>query len=121
LRRITKKNKKQIALWLDCDEHYWICLLCREPETLGKGPKALGKDFAEGQKHPRQSPRRRRETSKLTLSLPRAGKAGSRQRLFIFLKKNLCREPSKRNGYILLFHAPPVQIYFFEKNAKKIN
>jgi hypothetical protein len=27
--------------------HYWICLLCREPEALGKGLKALGKGFAE--------------------------------------------------------------------------
>ena len=54
---------------------------------------ALGKDFAEGQKRPRQSLRRCRGTSILTSSLPRAVLAGSRQRFFIFLKKSLCREP----------------------------
>ena len=73
--------------------HYWIRLLCREPRALGKGLKALGKYFAEGQKRPRQSLRRRRKTSILTSSLPRAMLAGSRQRFFIFFKKSLCREP----------------------------
>ena len=81
--------------------------LCREPATWLSAKKlstknslpratwqALGKDLAEGQKSPRQSLRRRPETSILTSSLPRAVLGGSRQRLF-FLKKNLCREPAR--------------------------
>ena len=74
--------------------------LCREPATClstkNSLPRAtvetLGKDFAEGQKRPRQSPRGRRKTSKLT-SLPRVGQHGSRQRLFNFFlkKKSLSR------------------------------
>ena len=91
--------------------HYWIRLLCREPRALGKGLKTLGKVFAESlprgsrqraldkealgkeffaESHmagSRQNPRHRRGTSMLTSSLPRAVLAGSRQRLFIFLKK----------------------------------
>ena len=82
--------------------------------------QALGKDFTEGQKRPRQSPQRRRGTSKLTSFLPRARLAGSRQRIFIFFKKSLCREPARLAlGKGGLCREPPMQTlgkdFFFKK------
>ena len=84
--------------------HYWIQVLCRVPEALGKGQIALGKAFAECGTRQRthgkkligkalfaESPggtRQRKATvtapAPLTVALPSANPAGTRQRFFIF-------------------------------------
>jgi len=89
--------------------HYWIQVLCRVPETLGKGQITLGKAFAECGTRQRthgkkligkalfvecllSGTRQRKATvtapAPLTVALPSANPAGTRQRFFIFLKKN---------------------------------
>ena len=92
--------------------HYWIQVLCRVPESLGKGYIALGKAFTEcgtwqsthGKKLIGKTlfavcllsgTRQRKATVTapvpLTVALPSANPAGTRQRFFYFLlKKILC-------------------------------
>ena len=88
--------------------HYWIQVLCRVPKALGKGQIALGKAFAECGTRQRthgkkligkalfaecllSGTRQRKATVMasvpLTVALPSANPAGTRQRFFIFLKK----------------------------------
>ena len=86
--------------------HYWIQVLCRVPEALGKGQIALGKVFAECGTRQRthgkklivkdlfaecllSGTRQRKATvttpAPLTVVLPSANPAGTRQRFFIFI------------------------------------
>ena len=106
----------------------------REPSAKAKKPSAkalprachvaLGKDFAEGQNSPRQSLRRRRETSILTSSLPRAVLAGSRQRFFFFKKKPLpraCQAGSRqRRALPRAFQKGSRQRFFLKKNKTSL-
>ena len=47
---ITDGSSQRVSLMrviIDGSSHYWIQVLCRVPEALGKGQIALGKAFAE--------------------------------------------------------------------------
>ena len=85
--------------------HYWIQVLCRVPEALGKGQIPLGKAFAECGTRQRthgkkligkalfaecllSGTRQRKATvttpALLTVALPSANPVGTRQRFFYF-------------------------------------
>ena len=104
---ITDGSSQRVSLMrviIDGSSHYWIQVLCRVPEALGKGQIALGKAFAECGTRQRthgknligkalfaESPggtRQRKATvttpAPLTVSLPSANPTGTRQRFFIF-------------------------------------
>ena len=109
--------------------HNWIQVLCRVPEALGKGLIALGKAFAECGTRQRthgkkligkdlfaecllSGTRKRKATvtapAPLTVALPSANPAGTRQRFFIFFKKNFFAECQPFRHSAKLF-------YFFKK------
>ena len=104
----TKKSSINVTHSKICT-HYWIQVLCRVPEALGKGQIALGKgQIALGKKLIGKAlfakcilsgTRQRKATvtapGSLTVTLSSGNPAGTRQRFFyFFLKKILCRVPS---------------------------
>ena len=62
--------------------HYWIQVLCRVPEALGKGYIALGKGFAECPGGTQQREATVTAPVPLTVTLPSVNPAGTRQRFF---------------------------------------
>ena len=104
---ITDGSSQRVSLMrviIDGSSHYWIQVLCRVPEALGKGQIALGKAFAECGTRQRThgkkligkalfaecmcpgDTRQRKATvtapGPLTVTLPSAKPAGTRQRFF---------------------------------------